>query len=85
MSSYTVCDQMCVTVCEEVPMATNLALSPELVDRALTVSGKRTKKAAVTEALEEYVARHEQSSLIELFGTADWSPDYDYKAERSRE
>ena len=49
-------------------MATNLALDPELLDRALEISGERTKKAAVTRALEEFIARREQGRLTELFG-----------------
>ncbi len=65
-------------------MATNLALDPELLDRALAVSGERTKKAAVTKALEEFIARREQLEILDLFGKLDWDPDYDYKAERSR-
>ena len=65
-------------------MATNLALDPELLDRALAVSGERTKKAAVTKALEEFIARREQRKILDLFGKLDWDPDYDYKAERSR-
>ncbi len=65
-------------------MATNLALDPELLDRALAVSGVETKKAAVTLALQEFIARREQAELLELFGELDWDPDYDYKAERSR-
>ena len=65
-------------------MATNLALDPELLDRALALSGERTKKAAVTKALEEFIARREQLEILDLFGKLDWDPDYDYKAERSR-
>ncbi len=65
-------------------MATKLALDPELLDRALAVSGERTKKAAVTKALEEFIARREQLEILDLFGKLDWDPDYDYKAERSR-
>ena len=42
------------------------------------------KKAAVTQALKEFVARREQKRLLELFGKLDWDADYDYKAERSR-
>ena len=38
-------------------MATNLSIDPELIERALEVSGERTKKAAVTLALKEFVAR----------------------------
>jgi len=66
-------------------MATNLAIDPRLIERALEVSGERTKKAAVTKALQEYVARHEQQRLAELFGSLDWDTDYDYKSERSRD
>ena len=65
-------------------MATNLDLDPGLIDRVLEVSGEKTKKAAVTRALEEFLARREQRKIVELFGKVDWDPDYDYKRERSR-
>ena len=65
-------------------MATNLAIEPALLDRALAVSGEKTKKATVTRALEEIIARREQAKLVELFGALDWDPQFDYKADRSR-
>lgn len=65
-------------------MATNLSIDPALIDRALAVSGERTKKAAVTKALQEFVARREQKHLLDLFGKLEWDSDYDVKAERSR-
>ena len=65
-------------------MATNLDLDPQLLEQALAVSGENTKKAAVTLALEEFIARREQRNLLELFGSLDWDPSFDYKAERSR-
>jgi hypothetical protein len=65
-------------------MATNLALDPKLIDRALKVSGEKTKKAAVTRALQEFIARRSQKRLIELMGSLQWDDSYDYKAERSR-
>jgi len=65
-------------------MATSLALDPKLVDRALRVSGEKTKKAAVTRALQEFIARRSQKRLIELMGKLQWDDSYDYKAERSR-
>ena len=65
-------------------MATNLALDPKLIDRALKVSGEKTKKAAVTRALQEFIARRSQKRLIELLGKLQWYDSYDYKAERSR-
>jgi hypothetical protein len=66
-------------------MATNLSIDPELIDRALALSGERTKKAAVTRALQEFIARREQKRLLELFGKLEWDTDYDHKAERSRQ
>jgi hypothetical protein len=65
-------------------MATNLAIDPELLERARQLSGERTKTAAVTMALEEFVARREQAQVLELFGSLDWDRDFDYKDERSR-
>ena len=65
-------------------MATNLSLDPDLIDRALELSGERTKKAAVTRALEEFIARREQKHLLDLMGNLEWDNSFDYKAERSR-
>ena len=71
-------------MCSMTKVATNLDLDPELLDRAFKVSGERTKKAAVTKALEEFIRKRDQARIVELFGTMDWDPDYDYKAERGR-
>ena len=65
-------------------MATNLAIDPDLLEKALTVGGEKTKKATVDRALREFVARREQRRLLELFGALDWDEDYDYKAGRAR-
>jgi hypothetical protein len=65
-------------------MATNLAIDPDLLDRALEVSGERTKKAAVTKALQEFIARRQQKRVLDLMGKLEWDSTYDYKAERSR-
>lgn len=65
-------------------MATNLSIDPELIELALELSGERTKRAAVTRALEEFVARRRQRRLLDLMGKLDWQSSYDYKAERSR-
>ena len=66
-------------------MATNLSIDPDLLERALEVSGERTKKAAVTKALEEFIARRRQKRLLELMGKLEWDTSYDYKRERSRD
>lgn len=66
-------------------MATNLAIDPDLLNRALEVSGERTKKAAVTRALQEFIARREQKRVADLFGKLEWDESFDYKAERTRD
>jgi Arc/MetJ family transcription regulator len=65
-------------------MATNLALDPELIERAVKVSGEKSKKAAVTRALEEFVARRGPRKLVELMGKLEWDDSFDYKSERTR-
>ena len=66
-------------------MATNLSIDPELIERALKVSGERTKKAAVTKALQEFIARRRQKRLLDLMGKLEWDSSYNYKAERARD
>lgn len=65
-------------------MATNLAIDPELLDRATKLGGLGTKKATVTVALNEFIARRAQREILELVDSIEWDPDYNYKAERSR-
>jgi len=65
-------------------MATNLSLDPKLIERALELSGEKTKKAAVTKALEEFIARRRQKGLLDLMGKLEWDEEYDYKKGRSR-
>lgn len=65
-------------------MATNLAIDPELLERALAIGGEKTKKATVTVALEEYIARRSQAKIIEHLHTLEWDEDFDYKESRRR-
>ena len=65
-------------------MATNLAIDPGLLDEAHRMGGHKTKKATVTEALREYVLRRKQLEILDLFGSIDFDPDYDYKEQRRR-
>jgi Arc/MetJ family transcription regulator len=67
-----------------IAVATNLALDDKLVAAAKRLGRHSSKRAAVNEALAEYVARRRQKTITELFGAVDWDPDYDYKAERRR-
>ena len=65
-------------------MATNLALDDRLIEQARRTGRHRTKKQAVTAALQEYVRRRHQLRLLKLFGTIDYDPAYDYKVARRR-
>ena len=62
-----------------------LSVDPELIKRALELSGERTKKAAVTIALQEFIARRQQQRLLDLFGKLEWDPSYDNKVHRARD
>jgi len=64
-------------------MATNLAIDDSLIEEAKTVGGHKTKKAAVTIALKEYIQRHKQSEIINLFGNIEYDHKYDYKKQRN--
>lgn len=65
-------------------MGTNLALDDHLIAEAQAIEGARTKKAAVTEALEEYIRRRKQVRITELFGKIEYDSEYDYKKHRLR-
>ena len=65
-------------------MATNLQIDERLMQEALELGGHRTKRAAVEEALQEYVMRRKQLQIADLFGTIDYNEDYNYKAQRAR-
>jgi Arc/MetJ family transcription regulator len=71
-------------MCNTLHMATNLALDDRLIEEARRAGGHKTKKDAVTAALAEYVKRRQQVRILEAFGTIDFDPAYDYKAERRR-
>lgn len=63
-------------------MATNIELDEELLSKAMSLGGMRTKKEAVNQALLEYVQKREQLKILDFFGTLDMDPDFDYKKQR---
>jgi Arc/MetJ family transcription regulator len=65
-------------------MPTNLVIDDKLIEEARRTGGHRTREEAVTTALEEYIRRHKQEKILAAFGTVDFDPEYDYKAERHR-
>jgi Arc/MetJ family transcription regulator len=73
-----------IAMCKNLHMATNLALDDKLIEEARRAGKHKTKKDAVTAALAEYVKRRRQLRILDGFGTFEFDPAYDYKAERSR-
>jgi Arc/MetJ family transcription regulator len=71
-------------MCNTLHMPTNLAIDDALLEEARRIGGQKTKRATVTEALEEYIQRRKQQQIVELFGTLDVDPNYDHKAQRRR-
>lgn len=71
-------------LCDYSHMATNLAIDDGLLEEARRIGGQKTKRATVTEALNEYIQRRKQQQIIELFGKLDMESKYDYKKQRRR-
>lgn len=65
-------------------MATNLQIDDRLITKAARLGGHRTKKAAVTHALVEYIQHLEQQKISGLFGRIDYDRGHDYKRQRAR-
>jgi hypothetical protein len=63
-------------------MATNLAIDDRLIEEARRVGKHKTKKEAVTAALDEYIRWRKQLRILDHFGTIDYDPEYDYKKMR---
>jgi len=66
-------------------MPTNLAIDDRLIEEARQIGHHRTKREAVTAALDEYIRRRKQMQILDLFGTIDYHEDYDYRANRRRD
>jgi Arc/MetJ family transcription regulator len=64
-------------------MRTNIVLDDELVAEASRLSGIKTKKDLVNEALRVLIASKKRKSLLDLAGKIQFAPGYDYKALRN--
>jgi len=65
---------MCIRRC--IDMRTNIVLDDKLIERALKVSGLRTKKELITVALKEFVRNRSRLDIRELKGKIDFSAGY---------
>jgi|GEM_PF-102773 len=70
------------TLREVMVMATNLQIDDKLIQKAVRLGGHKTKKAAVSKALIEYIQNLEQEEILSMFGTVEYDPEYDYKEQR---
>jgi hypothetical protein len=59
-------------------------LDDRLIAEARHVGQHTTDYDAVTAALDEYITRQRQRAIGRLFGTIEYDPEYDYKAQRRR-
>ena len=64
-------------------MRTNIVLDDELLAEAIRVSGIKTKKDVVHEALRVLIASKKRKNLSDLAGKVEFAPGYDYKALRT--
>ena len=66
-------------------MLRELVLDDKLIQEAKDIDRHKTDAEAVTAALQEYIVRHRQQQITALFGTIDYNPNYNYKAQRRRQ
>lgn len=64
-------------------MATNLKIDEKLLDDALRLGSFRTKKAAVNQALAEFVQHRRQLQILDWQGKVEFFQDYDHKKLRN--
>jgi Arc/MetJ family transcription regulator len=74
---------MCNRYTLEGGMPTNLAIDDRLLQEALQIGGCRSKKEAVTKALEEFIERRQQRRVLKALGTFKFRKDWNYKQERT--
>ena len=63
-------------------MRTNIDIDDELIAEAARLTGIKTKKELVHQALKTLIESKKRRSMLELVGKVELDPDYDYKAAR---
>jgi Bacterial antitoxin of type II TA system, VapB len=63
-------------------VGTSLNINDALLQEALALDEQTTPDAVVEAALREYIQRRKRLKVLDLFGTIDYDPDYDYKQQR---
>jgi Arc/MetJ family transcription regulator len=68
---------------KEVYMRTNIVLNDSLIRQGFKLSGAKTKKELVNQALKEFVENRKRLDLMDLAGKIEFARDYNYKALRT--
>lgn len=63
-------------------MRTNIVIDDEIMRIAMDVSGIRTKKGVVEQAIREFIDRRTRKNLSDLRGKIHFADGYDYTAHR---
>ena len=63
-------------------MRTNIDIDDDLIAEAARLTGIKTKKELVHQALKTLIESKKRRSLLELVGKVELDPDYDHKAAR---
>lgn len=63
-------------------MRTNIMIDDEILQTAMEISGIRTKREIVDQAMREFVASRTRKDLRELRGKIRFADGYDYAALR---
>ncbi len=71
-------------MCEPLCVATNLDIDQKLLEEAVSLGKHRSKKAAVTDALVEYIAHKKQQEILGLFGKIDYDPKLEAGRRRAK-
>lgn len=65
-------------------MISGIPVDDSLVDTACKLGNHSSRQEAIEAALREYVQRHRQQQIVQLFGTVEFDDSYDYKQSRTR-
>jgi Bacterial antitoxin of type II TA system, VapB len=63
---------------------TQFNINDTLLQEALALDDQITVETLVETALREYIQRRKRLKVLDLFGTIDYDPDYDYKQQRQQ-
>ena len=65
-------------------MPTNLALDDKLLEEAVRIGGRPTKRETVNEALSEYIERRRRLRALSAFGSVEFDRSFDHKKARKQ-